>query len=195
METQIFDILAMLHLIMLSLWGGVVATEAVIEVLPFRQRELHAATIRFHYWIDLLVELPLVLAVIATGAALFFLTDEVTPLHLVKVGLGAGLAAAGAKLGRGAVVARIACRACVLRGRSPVRCRRGHPRIPFCDRTAGITGALQGEVRRAGRFLVFSFERSTPLEVAASSEMMTNRSQKSPKSTTIGISAKNRPPI
>jgi len=88
METQIFDILAMLHLIMLSLWGGVVATEAVIEVLPFRQRELHAATIRFHYWIDLLVELPLVLAVIATGAALFFLTDEVTPLHLVKVGLG-----------------------------------------------------------------------------------------------------------
>jgi len=88
METQMFDILAMVHLIMLSLWGGVVATEAVIEVYPFRRRELHAATIRFHYWIDLLVELPLVLAVIATGAALFFLTDEVTPLHLVKVGLG-----------------------------------------------------------------------------------------------------------
>ena len=88
METQAFDILAMLHLVMLSLWGGVVATEAVIEVYPFRQRELHAATIRFHYWIDLLVELPLVLAVITTGAALFFLTDQVTPLHLVKIGLG-----------------------------------------------------------------------------------------------------------
>jgi len=71
METQTFDILAMLHLVMLSLWGGVVATEAVIEVYPFRQRELHTATIRFHYWIDLLVELPLVLAVIATGSALF----------------------------------------------------------------------------------------------------------------------------
>ena len=88
METQAFDVLAMIHLMMLSLWGGVVATEAVIEVYPFRQRELHAATIRFHYWIDLLVELPLVLAVIATGAALFFLTDPVTPLHLVKIGLG-----------------------------------------------------------------------------------------------------------
>jgi len=88
METQMFDILAMLHLMMLSLWGGVVATEAVIEVYPFRKRELHAATIRFHYWIDLLVELPLVLAVIATGTALFFLTDQVTPLHLVKIGLG-----------------------------------------------------------------------------------------------------------
>jgi hypothetical protein len=88
METQAFDVLAMVHLIMLSLWGGVVATEAVIEIYPFRQRELHAATIRFHYWIDLLVELPLVLAVIATGSALFFLTDEVTPLHLVKIGFG-----------------------------------------------------------------------------------------------------------
>jgi hypothetical protein len=78
----------MLHLIMLSLWGGVVASEAVIEVFPFRQRELHAATIRFHYWIDLLVELPLVLAVIATGTVLFISTDPVTPLHLLKVGFG-----------------------------------------------------------------------------------------------------------
>jgi len=88
MEAQAFDVLAMVHLMVLSLWGGVVATEAVIEVLPFRQRELHAATIRFHYWIDLLVELPLVLAVIATGAGLWILTDPVTPLHLVKIGLG-----------------------------------------------------------------------------------------------------------
>jgi len=88
MESHAFDVLAMVHLVMLSLWGGVVATEAVIEVYPFRKRELHAATIRFHYWIDLLVELPLVLAVIATGSALFFLTDPVTPLHLVKIGLG-----------------------------------------------------------------------------------------------------------
>ncbi len=88
MDAQSIDALAMVHLIVLSLWGGVVATEAVIEVYPFRQRELHASTIRFHYWIDLLVELPLVLAVIATGVALVFLTDPVTPLHLVKIGFG-----------------------------------------------------------------------------------------------------------
>jgi hypothetical protein len=88
MEAQGFNVLAMVHLVVLSLWGGVVATEAVIEFYPFRRRELHAATIRFHYWIDLLVELPLVLAVIATGAALFFLTDPVTPLHVVKITLG-----------------------------------------------------------------------------------------------------------
>jgi hypothetical protein len=87
-DAQSFNLLAMVHLMMLSLWGGVVATEAVIELYPFRKRELHAATIRFHYWIDLLVELPLVLAVIATGAGLWFLTDPVTPLHLVKIGFG-----------------------------------------------------------------------------------------------------------
>ena len=88
MEARTFDALAMAHLVMLALWGGVVATEAVIEVLPFRQRELHGAAIRFHYWIDLLVELPLVLAVIATGVVLFISLDPVTPVHLVKVGLG-----------------------------------------------------------------------------------------------------------
>jgi hypothetical protein len=88
MDPQPIDALAMIHLIVLSLWGGVVATEAVIEVYPFRQRELHAATIRFHYWIDLLVELPLVLAVIGTGTTLVFLTDPLTPLHFVKIVFG-----------------------------------------------------------------------------------------------------------
>ena len=88
METQAIDVLAMAHLIVLSMWGGVVATEAVIEIFPFRRRELHAATIRFHYWIDLLVELPLVLAVIATGIALLFVIERVTPLHLVMIGFG-----------------------------------------------------------------------------------------------------------
>ena len=88
MEAQITDLVAMLHLIVLSLWGGVVATEAVIEVYPFRQHQLHAATIRFHYWIDLLVELPLVIAVVTTGTLLFFLVDPLTPLHWLKICFG-----------------------------------------------------------------------------------------------------------
>jgi hypothetical protein len=88
MESQTFNVVAMFHLVVLALWGGVVATEAVIELLPFRRREMHGAAIRFHYWIDLLVELPLVLAVIATGGVLFFSLDRVTPLHFLKVGFG-----------------------------------------------------------------------------------------------------------
>ncbi|MCU0232922.1 MAG: hypothetical protein MUE90_02655 [Thermoanaerobaculales bacterium] len=82
-------VLAMAHLVVLALWGGVVATEAVIELYPFRHREGHAATIRLHYWIDLVVEAPLVLAVAATGIALLLSIDDVTPRHLVKLGFGA----------------------------------------------------------------------------------------------------------
>ena len=93
METQSVNILGMTHLVVLALWGGVVATEAVVEVYPFRCRELHPAAIRFHFWIDLLVELPLVLAVIATGVTLAITIDLLTPLHLVKIGCGVGAVA------------------------------------------------------------------------------------------------------
>ncbi len=88
METQANDVLAMGHLIVLSLWGGVVATEAVIEVYPFRKPELHPAAIQFHYWIDLLVELPLVIAVISTGVALALSVSPLSGLHVIKFLLG-----------------------------------------------------------------------------------------------------------
>ena len=88
MELHAFNLVAMIHLVVLSMWGGIVATEAVVELLPFRRRELHAAAIRYHYWIDLLVELPMVLAVIGTGATLLVLRQSVTPLLMVKVFLG-----------------------------------------------------------------------------------------------------------
>jgi len=93
MEAATTEILPVIHLIALSLWGGVVATEAVVEIYPFRHREMHAATIRLHYWIDLLVEAPLVAAVVVTGAWLLIQQEPVTGLHLVKVGF-AGAAVA-----------------------------------------------------------------------------------------------------
>lgn len=86
MEVAARELLPMVHLMALSLWGGVVATEAVIEVYPFRHPGAHAATIRLHYWIDLIVEAPLVLAVVVTGGILLITTQSITPLHLVKVG-------------------------------------------------------------------------------------------------------------
>ena len=61
--TSLFSIL---HMAFLGFWGGVVATESVLEVYPYRRRELHQHTIQFHYWIDLIVELPLVIGVVAT---------------------------------------------------------------------------------------------------------------------------------
>jgi hypothetical protein len=83
-QMPLLDLVTMVHLMVLSMWGGVVATEAVIEVYPFRTHDLAEATSRFHYWIDLLVELPLVLAVLATGIASICLSDRITGLHLVK---------------------------------------------------------------------------------------------------------------
>lgn len=89
MESNAFSLVAMIHLMVLSMWGGVVATEAVVEILPFRRHELHPATIRFHFWIDLLVELPLVLAVVGTGVVLLVLRQSTPLLLWVKVAFGA----------------------------------------------------------------------------------------------------------
>lgn len=136
MESQAPDLLAMVHLIFLSLWGGVVATEAVVEVTPFRKPELHAAAIRFHYWIDLLVELPLVLAVTATGVILAISIDRLSGLHLIKILLGAS-----------AVVVNLFCIAVVVRrGRRLDRGDSGEPlwrdsRVVLACFAVGLTAA------------------------------------------------------
>ncbi len=58
------------HLILLSLWGGVVLAEAVIELLPRRHPVMRHASVTLHLWIDLLIELPLVAGVVLTGMRL-----------------------------------------------------------------------------------------------------------------------------
>jgi len=108
MDTTFSEIMHLIHLVMLALWGGVVATEMVIEVLPFRHPDLHPAAIRFHFWIDLLVELPLVIAVAVTGSTLLFLVDEITVQHVVKIAFGC--AAIAVNLFCIVVVVRRGCR-------------------------------------------------------------------------------------
>jgi hypothetical protein len=83
------------HLLSLGLWGGLVAAEGVVELTPRTDEQLRfAATL--HYWMDVLVELPLLAAVIVTGAVLTAAAWPLSPLHWVKV--AAGLAAVGANL-------------------------------------------------------------------------------------------------
>jgi hypothetical protein len=79
--------LSLVHLVCLSMWAGLVATESVVELVPFRKKALHGPAIEFHYWIDLLVEGPLLAAVVASGLALA-LTTDLTALHAVKIALG-----------------------------------------------------------------------------------------------------------
>lgn len=99
-------LLALVHLIFVALWGGVVFTETVMEVLPFRRPELHRSTILFHYWTDLLVELPIILGVLATGALTLARSWPPGPATIAKI------ACAG-----GAVAANLTCIALVVRRR------------------------------------------------------------------------------
>lgn len=77
-----------LHLILLAVWCGVVATEGVLELYPYRRPDMHQYSIRFHYWIDLLVELPLIIGVLATGTVLVVVTWPATALQVVKICCG-----------------------------------------------------------------------------------------------------------
>lgn len=82
----LINLVSIIHLVVLSLWGGVVAVESVLELYPYRRKELHENSIRYHFWIDLLVELPLILAVIATGLTLVVLAWPLTAAHFFKLG-------------------------------------------------------------------------------------------------------------
>jgi hypothetical protein len=92
----IINLVSMTHLVLLSLWGGVVATEAVLELYPYRRTALHEHSIRYHFWIDLCVELPVILGVLATGICLAVLAWPITATHWIK--LSAALIAVSANL-------------------------------------------------------------------------------------------------
>lgn len=81
------NIVAVIHLAFVAGLLGVIATETVMEVLPLRYKELHHSVIRFHVWIDLLLELPLALGVICTGIIMATLVDKLTAYHILKISL------------------------------------------------------------------------------------------------------------
>lgn len=79
------NIVAVLHLAFVSALIGVIATETVMELLPLRSKDLHHGAIRFHLWIDLLIEAPLALGAVATGIVMATLVNDLTTYHLVKI--------------------------------------------------------------------------------------------------------------
>jgi hypothetical protein len=83
------------HVVALGLWGGLVFAEGVVELASRTEDELrHAA--KLHYWMDVLVEVPLLAAVLATGAVLAARAWPLSAIHWVKI--GAALVALGANL-------------------------------------------------------------------------------------------------
>jgi hypothetical protein len=87
------DPLHLWHLVLLSLWAGIVVAETVVEQVGRRHV---AAAAHMHYWIDLLLELPVIGGILVTGTVLAVRAWPLTPLHWLKI--GAGLIAVGSNL-------------------------------------------------------------------------------------------------
>lgn len=126
------DALHVGHLVVLGLWGGLVLGECVLELSAQNDTEIRF-TARIHYWIDLIVELPLLLGVLVTGAWLTLRVWPPSPLLWVKI------AAASA-----AVAANLVCLVLVIlrhrRASDVVALRRLHVQLRY---TVGV-GLLCG---------------------------------------------------
>jgi hypothetical protein len=76
--------LIQLHLIVVSAWLGILAAEAILELRGPDPRTVAVV----HGWIDILLEGPVVIAVLVTGALLLAGVWPAPPLLLVKAGVG-----------------------------------------------------------------------------------------------------------
>jgi hypothetical protein len=85
----------MAHLVVLGMWLGVVITEVLFEFAGSDANSLRAAA-RFHYNVDKFGELPILLAVLVTGAILTVRAWPLTSLHVIKIAVS--LIAVGAAL-------------------------------------------------------------------------------------------------
>jgi hypothetical protein len=85
----------LMHFGVLCAWGGVLAVEFLLETLGDDELSQAQAT-RLHFWIDLLVEFPVVLAVLVSGGVLLARSWPPTTLHIIKV--SSALAAIGLNL-------------------------------------------------------------------------------------------------
>ncbi len=83
----LINMVAVLHLYLI---GGLL-TCGMIEVVfeyyaLFFKKEFHPCAIRIHHWVDVFVEIPMLIATIVSGVTMAFLVEEFTPLHYVKIG-------------------------------------------------------------------------------------------------------------
>lgn len=129
------------------MWGGVVAAEAA----PDSPRTgVAAATGRCRYRIDLLVELPIVLGVLATGITAAILSEDLIRTHALKL-TSAGLAGAVNLSGIAVVLRRDRLG---LAGVPAGRLRRASRVVPVCFAVGPLVaaaGAWRSGVRNRSR--------------------------------------------
>jgi hypothetical protein len=115
------DALHLGHLVALCLWGGCVLAESVVELAAVDDvGRVHAT--RVHFWIDVLVELPLIAAVLTTGVLLA--GRSWPPSSLLATKMAAGLVGVGVNLYCAVMVVLR-----YLHRQDPVAVRRYHVRV------------------------------------------------------------------
>ncbi len=134
--------LVLAHVVSVFLWFGVVAAETTIELRARDVAALRGAA-EDHYWIDLLVEVPLLAVVLVTGA---WLAARAWPL-------GGGLTAM-VVCGTAAIAANLACVAFVFArrraGADPDALHLNRRRIFACAAVGapfGLVAAIVGLAR------------------------------------------------
>ncbi len=85
--------LAIMHVLSIALWGGVIACEVFIETYMIRSADQRKMATDLHYRIDLFIEAPLIMAVLVTGALLL---DQTTWSTLLAIKIAAALVVIGA---------------------------------------------------------------------------------------------------
>jgi hypothetical protein len=84
---------SLIHVVAVFVWFGVVAAEVSIELRARDDQDMRRAAVD-HYWIDALVEAPLLAIVLATGAWLTVLAWPLTAAQATMAGCGTAAIAA-----------------------------------------------------------------------------------------------------
>lgn len=84
----LINIVAVVHLCFVAAFIGLYLCEVVVEGYASQKNELHPIAIRYHFLIDVFVEIPLMLGVLASGIILVLLVPELTTLHIILIACG-----------------------------------------------------------------------------------------------------------
>ena len=76
-----------LHFIFICVWLGVVLVETVLEFSGRAELDLRKAA-ELHFWIDLMIEFPIVSGVLITGIILTVMAGSLSQLMWIKIAMG-----------------------------------------------------------------------------------------------------------
>ena len=82
------DRLYLVHICAVCFWFGLIGAEAVIERSRTESRDHGFSVARNHFWIDLLLELPVAVTVLASGMLLLGSLPSVATILVVKIAAG-----------------------------------------------------------------------------------------------------------